>query len=123
LLKDEKNINNVLDEMKDKVCGKCGLDIKKFVESGKIGCGNCYVEFKDTIDFLIEKIQMKEDYLEKPITKPKDIAIDNVTADNREIKRLKRQLTKKLRNEEFEEAARLRDEIKIIESKQEVEND
>lgn len=123
LLKDEKNLNSILDEMKDKVCETCGLDIKKFIDSGKIGCANCYVEFKDTIDFVIGKIQIKEDEIVKEIEKPKNAVNEKIAIENREIKKLKRQLAKKLKNEEFEEAATIRDKIKLIESKQEVEND
>ncbi len=126
LLKNAQTLDSILDEMKDKQCILCGMDMKKFVKTGKLGCTNCYSEFKDTIDFLIDKIQNPEKK-EKNAEDSKIKSLDNdikheaikksgkYTESSIKLRKLKRELKKKLKDEAYEEAAQIRDEITTIE--------
>ena len=42
---------------KEKICKNCGTKASEFLNTGYIGCRNCYVEFKDLIETFIKRFQ------------------------------------------------------------------
>lgn len=93
-------------------CPTCGLDYKRFIESGKFGCAKCYEVFTDEIEILLKNIHGHSVHTGKiPIKSEEKIL------QKREIENLKIELQECIRIEDFEKAAILRDEIKNINSK------
>lgn len=95
-------------------CPYCGLAYSDFKKIGRLGCGQCYDAFKPYLVQLIKKIHGSNVHHGKsPVqtgAKVTDKKID--TQDLRE------RLQKAIESEAFEEAARLRDQIKELEKKQ-----
>jgi len=94
-------------------CPSCGLTYSDFKRLGKLGCGQCYETFKSYLMPLIKRIHGSDVHMGKiphkkgKLPKPKHV----------DIEELKKRLKKAIELEEFEEAARLRDEIKKYERK------
>ncbi|MFA4991972.1 MAG: UvrB/UvrC motif-containing protein [Candidatus Omnitrophota bacterium] len=93
-------------------CPKCGLTYEDFRKVGRLGCGECYSAFKDSLVPLLKRIHGSIQHYGKS---PKKAV--KVTKVKNELQELKDRLQKAVQNEEFEEAARLRDRIKDFEKK------
>ena len=98
------------------VCPSCQMNYGDFVKSGRLGCEKCYETFKKILIPLIKRVQRSTLHLGKrPL--PGD-AKGHVRAA---LHKLQRRLAQAVENENFEEAARLRDEIKQVEEQQKSE--
>ena len=92
------------------VCPTCGMGIGEFSKLGKFGCADCFRAFGDTIDPLFRRVQGNVRHVGKvPGRCAGDLKL------KRELETLKSDLKKAIEQEEFEEAARLRDKIKELE--------
>lgn len=90
-------------------CPRCGLDYKRFTETGKFGCSKCYEVFSDDIEVLLRNIHGHNKHIGKiPASSEERIL------KKREIKNLEKELEDNIKIENFEQAAILRDEIKKI---------
>ncbi|MFA6356342.1 MAG: UvrB/UvrC motif-containing protein [Candidatus Omnitrophota bacterium] len=85
-------------------CEKCGMTFGEFQKIGKFGCGDCYLAFRKSLLPLIKRIHGSTRHTGK--TK------DPGSPDLRHT--LQRKLQRAIDTEEFEEAARLRDEIRDL---------
>ena len=93
-------------------CPKCGFTYQDFAKIGRFGCGDCYDAFKKHIGPLLKRIHGSDRHMGKvPLTAGKS------PKDTRSLQDLRTRLEKAIQAEEFEEAARLRDRIKELESK------
>lgn len=100
---------NANDKIKCPVCGFTYRDFKKF---GRFGCGECYEAFKKQLAPLLKKIHTADRHVGKvPLMAGKTVK------DVRTLQDLRVKMEKAIQFEEFEEAARLRDEIKELEKK------
>ena len=43
--------------MYDKVCKKCGRRLSEYLETGYLGCPDCYLAFADEIELSLKSIQ------------------------------------------------------------------
>lgn len=104
-------------------CDKCGYTFEDIVETGKLGCGNCYIVFEEKLDPIIKKIQGNNRHigrLGKIIDIPKNQKNDNKEENNKiettkektKIEKLQEQLREAIKEERYEDAAKIRDEIK-----------
>ena len=94
-------------------CPVCGLTFQEFRASGRLGCANDYVAFKKGLLPLLEKIHGHT-------VDHKGKVPANVGARLERQKRvaaLRVQLHQAIQSEEYESAARLRDEILALEGK------
>lgn len=91
-----------------KRCKTCNTSFNEIVESGKMGCPDCYIEFREEISPTIMKIHGKTEH--KGLTPGKVHKTENVQAD--EIQNLENALKEAIDNEEFEKAAEIRDILK-----------
>lgn len=89
-----------------KRCSVCGSSFSDIKRSGKAGCSNCYTTFKDEILPTISLIHGSTKHI-KEETKEAKAEIDLLAVKNEELK-------KAIADERFEDAARLRDEIKSL---------
>ena len=96
--------------IKTKHCSCCGSSFNDIKRSGKAGCSNCYETFKDEILPSLKQIHgtIKHKQIENPVVKTATKIEDQL-----EIK--KEELKKAVLEERFEDAAKLRDEIKNME--------
>jgi protein arginine kinase activator len=120
------------------ICSKCGCTPMSFKETGRLGCSNCYKDLKLLVDGIIETSQKGMVHRGK---KPKShtiVEIEKVRtlansdddpsafgADGkkkktisqlRSLEELQRLLNEAVKAEQYEEAAKLRDEIRALTS-------
>lgn len=106
-------------------CDCCGTDFNTIRKTGRVGCGNCYSVFERELSPTISRIHGKTAHIgKKPCVADDATAVENEgitekTLDEKEqkIAELKSQMSEAVKNEDFESAARLRDEIKALEEK------
>jgi len=97
---------------KEAACPVCTTTLSQFQSSGRFGCPDCYVTFKDDVQSLVEKIHDSSQHVGKvPKRVSQDISIQ------KDIRQLKIDLDRAIRREDYEKAAALRDQVKQMESK------
>ena len=92
------------------ICPKCGTTSDDFLETGYVGCPNCYKEFASIILPAVQKMQNAVQHVGK--------LPDGTAKEQSELTRLKQELGKAIEREEFEQATVLRDKIRKLETKQ-----
>jgi protein arginine kinase activator len=93
----------------DKMCPQCGLLYSVFRERGRLGCAGCYAAFAEEIDRMLTQMHGSCLHCGKRYSRIGDTG--ESTAD---IARLRSELERAVENEDFEEAARLRDTINAL---------
>ena len=101
-------------------CEKCGLTFEDFIETGKFGCDNCYQVFEQRIDPILKRLHGNNNYVGRSVKNlsakndiPKQKSKTNEKAER--IEELKKELKQRIKEEQYEEAAKIRDEIKKLE--------
>lgn len=99
-------------------CDKCGLTYDEFVENGKFGCENCYEIFNDKVNHLVKNLHGSSMHIGR---KPKyikenkiDLTSKKEKKEESKIDKLNKDLKKAISEERYEDAAKIRDEIKKI---------
>lgn len=94
-------------------CANCGLTYSDFKKIGRLGCGECYNAFRRYLGPLLKRIHGSNQHIGKtPLKAPK------TTKKKSDLQDLRTKLAKAIETEAFEEAARLRDQIKELERNQ-----
>ena len=99
-------------------CNQCQMTYEEFRQNGKMGCANCYEAFSDKIEPLIKRLQGSTNHLgrkSKNIVEPKGIHT-NKNTKLEDVEKLKEKIKQLIKEENYEEAAKIRDEIKKIEN-------
>ena len=117
----------LFNEVKQLKCDNCGYTFEDIVNTGKLGCENCYSVFEDRLDPIIKKIQGSNKHvgrtgkiIDSKISEKinnKDSKTEN-NKDVSKVEKLQNDLKKAIKEEKYEEAAKIRDEIKKIEGKE-----
>ncbi len=90
-------------------CPVCSMTYDEFKKGGKLGCSSCYEAFGKGIKNTLRNIHGSDEHKGKiPNKSGGEMLI------KREIEGLRKKLAQAVEKEEFEEAARLRDEIKSL---------
>lgn len=98
-------------------CGHCGMTYDDFKKVGRLGCSECYTVFKASLAPLLKRIHGSNQHLGK-VPNPVVLKEQKVLSKfHEELESAKGELQKAIKNEEFEEAASLRDKIKFLEKK------
>ena len=84
-------------------CPTCGLTESELRRTGRVGCGDCYNQFSDILTPYIKKLHGATTHVG---TSPAQTTAENP------VERLKERLKAAISDENYEEAARLRDEIR-----------
>jgi len=93
-------------------CSVCGLTYEEFKTKGQLGCEHCYIDFKQQLLPLLKKIHSSVRHVGKvPVRIDKKIIVESKLED------LNKRLQKAIQLEEYEDAAKLRDEIKKLKAK------
>lgn len=98
-------------------CKVCGMSFDDFKETGKMGCFNCYSTFRDRIDPIVKRIHGNAEHAGRA---PKNFITKTDKSDDvkqlGEADLLKKRLEELIKQEKFEEAAKVRDEIRALEN-------
>ena len=104
------------------VCPTCGTTYQEFVDHSQFGCADCYHVFDLLIGEKIKKLQDSDSHTGKqPKMRPVAVCEPEVMDDGslefteeEKIRQLERALKEAIRNENFEEAAVLRDRLRSM---------
>ncbi len=99
-------------------CTGCGITFKQFRSVGRLGCPQCYTSFHDDLLSLLESIHQDIQHVGKC---PPQTSAN--TLRHHELVRLRGELKAAIEQENYEEAARLRDQIQTTESQAPVAED
>lgn len=91
-------------------CQNCGMTYSQFAESGRLGCAQCYDNLEPHLVPLIKRIHGTTAHTGKA---PKRTG--GIVRTKRELAALRQQLQAAIAQEQYEEAARLRDAMKTLE--------
>jgi len=93
-------------------CPTCGISFAEFREKGRLGCPNDYEFFQEHLDPLLEKIHGSSEHKGRL---PRGSGPE-AGRRNDSLLRLRRELQQAVKAEQYESAARLRDEIRRLET-------
>ena len=91
-------------------CENCGTTFAEFKKTGMVGCDKCYDVFAKEVEDVLSRIQPSTTHTGK-ISGPKGEQIHRAN----EIKSLKEKLRSAIIDERYEDAAKIRDQIKELE--------
>jgi len=103
----------------DLVCPKCGWTLQQFRKTAYLGCPGCYQTFAPLIEGMLKNMHRGDHHLGKiPKSAGKRQRKNHeMVLLKREIERLRAEQEEKVRHEEYEAAAVLRDKIQELERK------
>jgi protein arginine kinase activator len=93
-------------------CPRCGYSQEDFKKSGRLGCPECYKVFSEGLEGLLKSMHKGIKHIGKV---PEALRHTRDLSDR--LKTLQKRLTKAIDEEDFEQAAKLRDEIKQTSAK------
>ena len=102
------------DETTALVCNSCGTTLDEFAKTGRLGCANCYKVFESSILPVLKGVHMNVVHTGKRPGERVRMDVAKETAKNKKDL-LARELKSAVATENFEEAARIRDEIAVLE--------
>ena len=95
-------------------CLNCGMGYDDFRKFGRLGCSKCYEAFKIHLSTLLKKIHWSNQHYGKaPLKIPEE---EKKKMGN--MQDLKNKLQEAIQMEDFEQAAEIRDKIRILEKKE-----
>ena len=116
-------------EQEKLICNKCGMTYEDFINTGKFGCENCYEIFSNKIDPILKNIHGGNRHIgrgikDKPnannvgasIARPQvENDVGNTSIKDNKLAELQNDLKRAIQEERYEDAAKIRDEIKVLE--------
>lgn len=93
-------------------CPVCGMSYRDFARIGRLGCSRCYEVFEDRLEPLLRRIHGSDTHVGKaPAGSGEKARL------RRQLEDLKKQLSRAVSEEAYEEAAQIRDKIREFEAK------
>jgi len=92
-------------------CPNCGFSQADFKKTGRMGCSVCYDVFTDGLEGLLKAMHKGTRHCGKV---PKGLLPEKQKED--QIEALQRQLSASIENEDYEEAAKIRDQLRQLEA-------
>jgi protein arginine kinase activator len=93
-------------------CPNCGFTQADFKKAGRLGCSECYTTFNEGLEALLKTMHKGTKHQGKV---PQAHQHSRDLADR--LKALQKKLDKAVADEDFEQAAQMRDEIKVTKEK------
>lgn len=106
-------------------CDNCGTTFEDIVNTGRLGCSNCYDIFGDKLDAILKRLQGSSRHIgrleetvntynnKKTNKYEKKEEVKDENKDNK-ITKLQEDLKLAIKDERYEDAAKIRDEIKKL---------
>jgi protein arginine kinase activator len=129
LFKELMEKTSAVSRTRDRQCPQCGMTFGEFKAKGRFGCPHDYEVFQSRVIPLLERIHgASENVGEGEAASAGSVGIPAPSAapsaaptavdiSAAELKRLRKELQRVIKNEEYEEAARIRDRIQVLEKK------
>ncbi len=96
--------------VEDLACPSCGLHFAEFCRSGHLGCEDCYIAFEAHLTTLLRQTR-GADYFERDFFPERT---EGSRALQEELAELERALGEAVREERYEIAAQIRDEMQML---------
>ena len=96
-------------EYEDLVCEQCGMTYGEFQKCGMLGCAACYQAFKTPMTALLQRVHGNTQHAGRVPG-----GVHSGTSIRMNIERLKQKLQRAIAEEEYEQAAKLRDAIRAL---------
>ncbi len=98
-------------------CKTCGMTYNDFIDTGMFGCSDCYDAFSGPIDSLLKNLHGTARHIGRGTKNTDEIPkvnkkIDKKESKNSELEDLQKELDKAIKEERYEDAAKIRDKIK-----------
>ena len=90
-------------------CEQCGMTYAEFQKGGMLGCANCYKAFKTPLTALLQRVHGNTQHAGRVPG-----GAHSGTSIRMNIDRLKQKLQQAVADEEYEQAAKLRDAIRAL---------
>jgi protein arginine kinase activator len=92
-------------------CSFCSGTLRDFKNTGRLGCAYCYATFESSLRDLLRRVHGNSRHQGKRYQPPAPVVAEGATM----LSELRDRLRRAIEQEQFEEAARLRDQIKVLE--------
>lgn len=92
-------------------CAFCSMTLADFRETGRLGCASCYTTFDQSLRALLRRVHGNAKHAGRQYDAPPPDLLHEVTA----LGELRERLRRAIAQEEFEQAAQLRDQIRGME--------
>ncbi|MBR1558757.1 MAG: UvrB/UvrC motif-containing protein [Clostridia bacterium] len=96
-------------EYEDCVCEQCGMTYPEFQKGGMLGCANCYNAFRAPLTALLQRVHGNTQHAGRVPG-----GVHSGVSIRMNIERLKQKLQRAIADEEYEQAAKLRDAIRAL---------
>jgi protein arginine kinase activator len=93
-------------------CPHCGFTQADFKKAGRLGCSECYETFREGLEGLLKSMHKGIKHIGKV-----PMALQQSRDFSDKLKSLQKKLDKAVADEDFEQAAVVRDEIKVMKEK------
>ena len=126
----EEEINNsqefmpLFKQAKELRCNNCNMTYNDFINQGKFGCSNCYEVFSEKINLLLKRLHGNSKHKGRKCLANQEENKINKQAESKKIyvsenklEKLEKELKEAIKDERYEDAAKIRDEIKKINAK------
>ncbi len=97
-------------------CSACGWTLQDMEKTGYWGCSQCYSDFASTIRPLLARIHGATQHKGKVPDMPQKASNQRYVA-MKKLDELRQKMSVAIKEENFEQAAKLRDQIKLYETK------
>ncbi len=94
----------------ERTCPQCGCTFSDISATGKVGCATCYRTFHDRLLPYIQRVHGSKHHVGTTPNQAEEKTAQKPTAES-----LRARLQELIREEKYEEAARVRDEIRSLE--------
>ena len=123
----EKTFLPMLDDIKTLKCNSCGYTFDDIAKTGRLGCKDCYDIFQDRLEPIIKRIQGSNKHIgrigkvigskiENSMHKKEKNIVENKNEKQiSKLEKLESDLKQAIKEERYEDAAKIRDAIKKIE--------
>lgn len=98
---------------KSQRCSKCGTSFDEIARDGRVGCADCYRTFYDKLLPSIQRIHGKIKHSGKTVSAVPEQP--RVETKEEKIEKLRAAMNDAVAKQDFENAAKIRDEIKALE--------
>ncbi len=103
--------NSQAQEQPSLTCGGCGLTYAEFERTGKLGCARCYRDFSEQLGPLLQRIHGRAQHAGRTPASYVSAPVDSVAL---EMEELRQKMELAVASENFEDAAKYRDELRAL---------
>ena len=100
------------------VCSGCGMHYSAFERTGRLGCAQCYHDFADELKPLLQRIHGRTQHAGR---RPTGFRLSPAAEKEQQMQALRQKMDEAVAAENCEDAAKYRDELRLLTQKGEQE--